>query len=246
MKTYGLNLRLFTAIGCIVAAGAFAQDANSYPKVVKTSPTIGATDVDPATTELRLEFDQAMQTGMSWTGGGDVFPKLEGKPIWETGKVCVAKVKLEAGKFYRVGVNASSYRNFKSKSGNPAEFNVLYFVTAGASDDEKAKADKPAVSEMTPKNDAKDVDASSVKELVVRFNRAMGGGMSWTKAGGVFPETTGKAQWNSDRTECRLPVKLEPGKTYTLGINHPFANNFQSSWGVPVDASVWSFSTASK
>ncbi len=166
-----------------------------------------------------------------------------GKPVWETLRVCVATVKLEAGKYYRVGVNASSYKNFQNKNGKPAEFNVLYFVTSGATDDEKSKAETPAVVKMTPEKDADAVDVTSVKELVVKFDRAMGGGMSWTKAGGVFPETTGKAQWNADKTECRLPVKLEPGKTYTLGINHAFANNFQSGWGVPVTPVVWSFTT---
>ncbi len=242
-----LKLPLYTMFAIstlVVATCAFAQD--TYPKVVKTSPEIGATDVDPATAELRLEFDQDMAGGMSWTGGGDVFPEFDGKPVWESPRVCVAKVKLEAGKYYRVGVNASSHRNFQGKNGKPAEFNVLYFVTSGATDDEKAKAETPTVAKMTPANGAKDIDASAVKELVVQFDHAMGGGMSWTKAGGVFPESTGKAQWNADRTECRLPVKLEPGKTYTLGINHPFANNFQSAWGVPVTPVVWSFSTVAE
>jgi hypothetical protein len=233
-----LRLILLTLL---ISVPAFAQ---SNPKVINTSPEIGAVDVDPATTELRLEFDQEMSRGMSWTGGGEVFPEFDGKPTWESPTVCVATVKLKRGKFYRVGVNSSSYRNFQSKAGKPSEFAVLYFVTEGATDVEKAKADKPEIVSMAPENSVEDVDAAALTELVVTFDRPMGGGMSWTKAGGLFPETAGQAEWNEDKTACTLPVKLEPDTTYTLGINHPFANNFQSKWGVPVDHVVWTFTTA--
>lgn len=251
MSFYDLALRTMalTALSvCAICESGFAvadEPTSASPRVVETSPPIGATDVDPATPELRLVFSQDMTGGMSWTGGGDAHPEITGRPEWKEQRTCIAPVKLEAGKFYRIGVNASSYQNFRGVNGRPSQFSVLYFVTAGASEDEKAKATVPTVVEMSPTNGAEDVDGAVVTELVVTFDRKMSGGMSWTKAGGLFPKSTSRAQWNEDMTTCTMPVSLEPGTEYTLGINHPYANNFKSEWGVPVDLLVWSFTTTS-
>lgn len=211
--------------------------------VVSTSPPIGATDVDPETTTLTLTFDRAMGGGMSWTGGGEAFPEFTAKPTWDAEmKSCTAPVKLKPGKYYRVGVNASSFRNFKSADGTPAQFEVLYFVTRGASAEEKAKATKPEIVSMVPENGAT-VDAATTTQMVVTFDRKMGGGMSWAKSGGAQPESNGRPMWNDDMTACTLPVSLKPGIEYSICINHPYANNFQSEWGVPVDPIIWTFTT---
>lgn len=234
----------WVAVGFMVVSGAIAADTEpTGPKIVSTSPAIGASAVDPATTEIRVTFDQEMAGGFSWTGGGDVYPEIASKPYWEDDKrTCVLPVKLEAGKFYRVGINSSSHRNFRGENEIPAELRVIYFATAGADQATLAKLSAPNIVSLEPSNGAADVSPSR-SELVVTFDIPMGGGFSWTKAGGVFPETTGRAEWNEDRTVCRLPVALEPGQTYKLGINHPYANNFQSESGVPLAPVVWSFST---
>lgn len=238
-----LTFGIATGQGPIAQAEDTKENTNEAPKIVSTIPAIGATDVDPATIEMSLTFSQKMGGGMSWTGGGDAFPKITDRPRWEEGKTCIAPIKLEAAKFYRVGVNASSFQNFQGTNGRPSEFNVLYFVTKGATDEEKAKVELPGIASMSPAKDAEDIDAVTVTELVVTFDRKMGGGMSWTKADWLFPETTGRAQWNEDGTTCTMPVSLKSGTEYTLGINHPYANNFQSEWGVPVEPVVWRFTT---
>ena len=58
------------------------------PKVEKTVPENGATEVDPAIKEIRVTFDQAMQQGgYSWVGGGPSFPKTTGKAYeWRTAR----------------------------------------------------------------------------------------------------------------------------------------------------------------
>jgi hypothetical protein len=103
----------------------------------------------------------------------------------------------------------------------------------------------PVITKMEPANGAKDVDAKAVKELRVTFDRDMSGGMSWTGGGELFPKSpeNSKAKWIDKRT-CVLPVELEPGKSYRLGINAPNFQNFRSAVGVPVVPVTYTFSTA--
>ncbi len=43
-----------------------------------------------------------------------------------------------------------------------------------------------------------------------------------------------------------MSVALQPGTTYRLGLNHAYANNFQSAAGVPLVPVVWTFTTAAE
>lgn len=218
--------------------------ASEPPKILSTSPTIGARDVDPATTEIRITFDQDMGGGFSWTGGGPNNPQGTDAPRWEDARTCVRPVKLEAGKFYRVGINSKSHRNFKGKNGMPAEFSVIYFTTKGASEAELAKLNPPKVVKMTPENGAAGIP-STLGTLTVQFDQPMGGGFSWTYLFGkeLYPETAGDTAWNLLQNICTLPVKLEPNRQYKLSLNAPFANNFQSANGVPLAPTTWEFKT---
>ena|GEM_PF-5202479 len=104
-------------------------------------------------------------------------------------------------------------------------------------------AKAPVIVKLEPANDATDVDAAAVKELRVTFDRDMNtGGSSWTGGGESFPETPGKPKWIDKRT-CVLPVKLQPGKSYTLGINSKNFKNFKSKDSTPVEPVVYTFST---
>ncbi len=103
-------------------------------------------------------------------------------------------------------------------------------------------ADAPRVAEMTPANNATDVDPSIV-ELRVTFDRDMDtGGYSFTGGGPKFPKTTGKPRWIDKRTAV-MPVALEPGQRYELGINAASFKNFRSAEGVPVEPVRWTFKT---
>jgi hypothetical protein len=42
---------------------------------------------------------------------------------------------------------------------------------------------------------------------------------------------------------CVLPVELEAGKVYRLGVNSPSHKNFQSTGGVPLDPVTITFKT---
>src|ERR1035441_4730481 len=134
MKFHKSNGRLAAAVSMLAAFGlatltspqsgglSSAQAAQGAPQIVSTSPARGASDVDPALKEITVTFDQDMEEGMSWTGGGpEVPPTPEGKKAhWRDKRTCVLPVKLQSGHHYRIGINSVSYRNFCSASGVPA------------------------------------------------------------------------------------------------------------------------------
>jgi beta-lactamase regulating signal transducer with metallopeptidase domain len=223
-----------------------AGPAEGPPRIVATSPSIGQTDVNPAITEISITFDRDMAGGFSWTGGGPEFPPSpEGqKAKWRDKRTCILPVKLESGKYYRVGINSTSYQNFKSADGVPARPSAIYFTTQGASEELKRRATKPQIVGLEPRNGATDVDPG-LTELRVTFNVPMGGGCSWTGGGPEFPTIRDgkKPFWTEDHKTCVMPVRLQPGATYRLGLNSPSHKNFQSTGGVPLDPVSYSFKT---
>ncbi|HUA65217.1 MAG TPA: M56 family metallopeptidase [Alphaproteobacteria bacterium] len=228
------------------AVQAQNADEPGPPQIVSTSPSVGETDVDPAITEITVTFDRDMSKGFSWTGGGPAFPTgREGEKVhWRDLRTCVLPVKLEAGHYYRVGINSQSYHGFQSANGVPAEPSAIYFATQGASQQVQRMVSKPEIVALSPKNGTMDVDPK-LTEIRVTFNVAMGGGFSWTGGGSDFPKSPdGKSPyWTDDHKTCVLPVALEPGKTYQFGLNSPSYKNFQSSGGVPLDPVRITFST---
>jgi hypothetical protein len=194
------------------------------PKIVATSPVVGATEVDPAVMEISVTFNQEMDSGMSWTGGGPQFPPSpEGqKAQWRDKRTCVLPVKLEAAHFYRVGINSKNYQNFSSSHGLAALPSAIFFTTQGASDELKALTLAPQVVKLEPYNGAQNV-SPAVTELCVTFSVPMGGGCSWCTVsddGADYPKgPEGKrVYWTEDKKTCVLPVELKPGMTYRLRV----------------------------
>jgi beta-lactamase regulating signal transducer with metallopeptidase domain len=257
--SHGLALAgvLFIGLGLITLTDAQTSGKSSAPEatggpppnIVATSPAVGATDVDPGLREITVTFDQDMGGGFSWTGGGPDFPPApEGqKAQWRDKRTCVLPVKLEAGHYYRVGINSTTYRNFRSAAGVSAEPSAIYFTTQGASEELKAKAQLPMIVKVSPPNDAQDV-SPGLTELRVTFNMPMGAGFSWCGDGPQFPiRPEGKRPfWTDGGKTCVLPVKLEPGVEYEIGLNSPLSKNFQSAGGVPLEPMLYSFKTSGK
>lgn len=90
----------------------------------------------------------------------------------------------------------------------------------------------PVVLKTVPAHGAKDVNPS-LKEIKVTFSKDMeDGSWSWSQRGDVaFPEVTGKPRFIDKRTAV-LPVKLEPGTTYYIGLNSEKFGNFKDTRGV--------------
>ena len=101
------------------------------PKVVRASPDNGDSDVDPALTEIRVVFDQAMnQEIYSVVGGGPTFPNLTGRAKWADAKTLVMPVQLEPDHEYALSINGGSFWNCRSAAGEPAAAYPISFKTA--------------------------------------------------------------------------------------------------------------------
>lgn len=121
---------------------------------------------------------------------------------------------------------------------------IVKFFDKTSKDVAAARAKAPLVAGLTPENGARDVDPG-LKELVVTFDREMSpGSYAWTGGGPSFPELPegSKPYWKDAKT-CALPVKLQPGKTYTFGINGGRFTGFRAKDGTPAEAVVVTFRT---
>ncbi|MBI5092903.1 MAG: Ig-like domain-containing protein [Candidatus Hydrogenedentes bacterium] len=212
------------------------------PAITSSQPANGASDVDPALSAIRVTFNVDMAQGFSWTGGPPLFPETTGKPRWVDARTCELPVKLESGKVYRLGINSKSHRNFRSVAGAPVRPQVIAFVTKGGDPSLAGALKPPNVVSMNPERGASGV-SPALDKLVVTFDRAMGGGFSWTGGGENYPETAGAPSWSDDKKTCTLPVKLKPDWKYRVGLNSPSHVNFQSSYGIPLQPVEWTFST---
>jgi hypothetical protein len=101
--------------------------------------------------------------------------------------------------------------------------------------DLKMLADLPAVVlSVDPKLGATDVDPT-LREIRVTFSKPMADkSWSWvTFDANAFPKVEGQVHYEKDQRTCVMPVKLEPGKTYLVGINAEKFRNFRDVDGQP-------------
>ncbi len=108
------------------------------------------------------------------------------------------------------------------------------------------KFKNPQVVSTKPAAFANNVSAG-LKKITVTFDQPMMN-LSWSWVGGddTYPKTTGQPRYNSSKTTCSLPVNLQPGKVYWVGINSARYKNFQTTEGVPAVPYVILFATKGK
>lgn len=100
------------------------------PRVVEATPDNGDINVNPNLAEIRITFDQQMNTrGQSIVGGGTSFPEIAGEIRWENAKTIVIPVKLKPDHEYWLSINNEQYRNFANIRGEPAVPYPIRFVT---------------------------------------------------------------------------------------------------------------------
>jgi hypothetical protein len=90
----------------------------------------------------------------------------------------------------------------------------------------------PVVVKTVPEAGAGDVDPK-LTEIKVSFSKTMQDGTwSWsTLSKESFPKVDGKPKYLADKRTCVLPVKLEPGKTYSIWVNSEKFVNFKDADG---------------
>jgi hypothetical protein len=116
------------------------------PRIVSSSPADGAKDVDPATAQVTITFNQEMGQGITFNGQGASFPFLPGaNASWRDRRTCVLPVELEAGRSYRIGLNQFSpnYQSFRSAQDAAMMPATICFTTRGTPKPAQAEAAKP-------------------------------------------------------------------------------------------------------
>ena len=101
---------------------------------------------------------------------------------------------------------------------------------------------EPAVVQTVPKTGDLSVDPS-LTEIRATYNKPM---MDKTWSWCYDPDqlkTTGEPHYEADGETCVLPVKLEPGKTYTIHLNSESFHNFKDATGRSAVPYVLQFAT---
>ncbi|MDF1561787.1 MAG: Ig-like domain-containing protein [Deltaproteobacteria bacterium] len=226
------------------------------PEVVKLSPPIGATDVDPALKELKVTFNESMK-GSSWSWvqeSPETAPKLGGEPKFDpTGRINTVPVTLEPGREYVIWLNSKEFSNFADVSGNvlvPVRWTFRTKGEAKAGEGAPdaapaAKVDAPKVTATSPANGAVDVPPGKTT-LTATFDRKMKDkGWSWVmEPKADFPAPIGEPSFDESFTKNSIEATLEPGKTYVIWLNSERFKNFQDEAGIPAEPFRWSFTTA--
>ncbi len=274
-KAIGVELATAAPAASMVFASPLSEAAASpVPAVVKTFPAAFSDDVNPRLNRITVTFNKRMtDKSWSWVGGDDIYNASAGKIRYNSSRTtCTMPVKLKPGTVYYVGVNSPKFKNFKSADGRPAKPYVILFATKSkdgkptlitkelvdkavevnsyqpAYDAAKVPTEFVAVPKVVktfPPAFATDVDPKLSKITTTFDKRMRNGSWSWTGGGDTFPKTTGKASYDPSRTTCTMPVKLEPGKVYWIGVNSPSHKNFKSADGTPAKRYVILFSTKS-
>ena len=103
---------------------------------------------------------------------------------------------------------------------------------AAWADEVTLEAVPPVVVKTVPEAGTAEVDPK-LTEIKVTFSKDMqDDSWSWTMLSKEsFPKLDGKTKYLANKRTCVLPVKLEPGKTYAIWVNHGKFTNFKDTEG---------------
>jgi RNA polymerase sigma-70 factor (ECF subfamily) len=109
---------------------------------------------------------------------------------------------------------------------------LLTLVGAAPAEEVTLDSVPPVVVKTVPEAGAGDVDPNTT-EIKVTFSKDMQDeSWSWsTLSKESYPKITGKPKYLGDKRTCVLPVKLEPGKTYSIWVNSEKFSNFKDPDG---------------
>ncbi|MCK4627464.1 MAG: tetratricopeptide repeat protein [Sedimentisphaerales bacterium] len=183
------------------------------------------------------------------------------KPWWTwTKSLILHSGDKTASRYIIKELNGSTYMFFEWKSG---DYTILhrkpkYYVlkrekgivrtrpTRPTRAKPRTRPSQPRVISTEPVAFANDV-SPSLKKITVTFDREMmDGSWSWTGGGDTYPKSTGKIFYDRGKKTCTMPVKLEPGRVYWVGINSPSHKNFKTPKRVPARRYVILFATTGK
>ncbi|AKQ45564.1 hypothetical protein TH63_07735 [Rufibacter radiotolerans] len=118
------------------------------PKVTRSFPASGATDVDTTLTQITIEFDKDMTSGVSFPGTSMASVDIIDKPFWPTTRKVIIPVKLKGGRLYILRMNGESSNKFQSAGGMPLPATQLVFHTQSRKNELNQKANATAFQEF--------------------------------------------------------------------------------------------------
>jgi hypothetical protein len=117
-------------------------------------------------------------------------------------------------------------------------------VTVTIDKTEPVAVDSPTVVETSPKNFANDISPETAR-ITITFDKEMfTHGYSWCRNMHPYPEVAGSPRFGNGNLSCTLPVKLQPGQYYRIGINTPPYQGFRSAEGAIAHEYILVFATA--
>lgn len=104
---------------------------SATPRVIKTIPNNGDTDVDFSLRHLSVTFDQDMSNSDSWVPIEGTFLQTTGLPRWKDRRTCTLPVRLKHNTQYLLSINHEDggHIGFKNTKGIPAIPYLFIFRT---------------------------------------------------------------------------------------------------------------------
>jgi len=161
-------------------------------------------------------FDEAGTAQVIWEG---IDSNKECPGYFEVA-ASVAATAINRVKVYLDTNRVKGWNEIDAVAVVPKDGEPLWAAKATASSsyaDARRRSAPPRIVSTIPEIGASDVDPS-LSEISVTFDQDMASGFSWTGRGPLLPKTTGRPFWRQKRT-CVLPVRLESGHFYRVGIN---------------------------
>ena len=185
-----------------------SEGSAAPPKVVDTMPMAFDDDVSPDLKEISVTFDQPMMNlSWSWVGGGQTFPEMMGQPRYDKSKrTCTLPVKLEAGRFYWVGINSPQHKNFQTDMQVAALPYVILFATRNENG-EPTEIPENFLEEARSINSAHD-RLAAVDSATFWLGLIDDGNYdaSWEEAADIFKNAVTKQQWVDMAKTVRQPL----------------------------------------
>jgi len=160
--------RKFPIFIALIILTIISTSANaSPPKVIRTVPENGDQNVDPRLWQIRIEFDQNMETRDYSVCTGTSSPKIIGKPTWINKRTVIIGVKLEPNCEYGLSINCPKYGNFRNLQGESAVSYPVKFKTTAAGGKSGRSVKSPAVPLQEDTNTVSNTEAISKLRQII-------------------------------------------------------------------------------
>jgi hypothetical protein len=218
-------------------------------KLVSTSPTFWATNVNPvAQKTISLTFDQRLRGKLTdWIGLDVLSPPSDFQTTFSPDQMsCSIAVRLDPGKVYICALNGRGLPGvgFQTEKGLGLPPSFLVFQTAGTPKPEDAP---PLVVRSMPANADQQVDPAKTKAIVLTFDRPMQTakqGLHLFENNNPIDISKSRLGYSADGRTFTLYYDFKPSTPYRVALNNNNDIGFSSATRVPLWPVQLTFATA--